>query len=105
MPLPDASVDAVVASSSWHWVDLVPALREVGRVLVPGGVTLLPLYVQMMLSPSVVIRPLRGEVPTIDLVLGYSRSNTSPLLKRFLSRIDELVGNVVKKPVHGPGAL
>jgi len=70
-----------------------------------GGVTLLPLYVQMMLSPSVVIRPLQGEVPTIDLVLGYSRSNTSPLLKRFLSRIDELVGNVVKKPVHGSGVL
>ena len=38
MPLPDASVDAVIASSSWHWVDLVPALHEVGRVLVPGGV-------------------------------------------------------------------
>jgi SAM-dependent methyltransferase len=38
MPLPDHSVDAVVASSSWHWMDPVPALREVGRVLVPGGV-------------------------------------------------------------------
>lgn len=37
MPLPDASVEAVVASSSWHWVDPVPALHEVGRVLVPGG--------------------------------------------------------------------
>ncbi len=38
MPLPDASADAVIASSSWHWVDLVPGLHEVGRVLVPGGV-------------------------------------------------------------------
>jgi SAM-dependent methyltransferase len=37
MPLPDASADAVIASSSWHWVDPVPALREVGRVLVSGG--------------------------------------------------------------------
>ena len=37
MPLPDASADAVIASSSWHWVDPVPALHEVGRVLVPGG--------------------------------------------------------------------
>jgi SAM-dependent methyltransferase len=37
MPLPDGSVDAVVASSSWHWMDPVPTLREVGRVLVPGG--------------------------------------------------------------------
>jgi SAM-dependent methyltransferase len=37
MPIPDGSVDAVVASSSWHWMDPVPTLREVARVLVPGG--------------------------------------------------------------------
>lgn len=37
MPLPDRCVDAVLASSSWHWVDPIPALHEVGRVLVPGG--------------------------------------------------------------------
>ena len=68
-----------------------------------GGVTLMPLYVQMMMSPAVVIRPLQGEVPTIDLMIGYSRSNTSPLLKRFLSRVDELVAHVVKKAAHAPG--
>jgi SAM-dependent methyltransferase len=38
MALPDACADAVLASASWHWMDLVPTLREVGRVLVPGGV-------------------------------------------------------------------
>lgn len=38
IPLPDASVDAVVASSSWHWADPGRALPEVGRVLVGGGV-------------------------------------------------------------------
>jgi SAM-dependent methyltransferase len=37
MPLPDASADAVIASSSWHWMDPVPTLTEVARVLVPGG--------------------------------------------------------------------
>jgi SAM-dependent methyltransferase len=37
IPLPDASVDVVMASSSWHWMDPVPTLLEVGRVLVPGG--------------------------------------------------------------------
>jgi SAM-dependent methyltransferase len=37
IPMPDASADAVVASTSWHWMDTVPTLREVGRVLVPGG--------------------------------------------------------------------
>ncbi len=37
IPLPDASVDAVLASSSWHWMDPVPTLLEVGRVLAPAG--------------------------------------------------------------------
>ena len=38
IPLPDDSVDAVLASSSWHWMETVPTLQEVARVLVPGGV-------------------------------------------------------------------
>jgi LysR family hca operon transcriptional activator len=55
-----------------------------------GGFTLVPIYVQNSLLPSVVARPLHGEVPTIDLVMGYNKSNTSPLLKKFLLRADEL---------------
>jgi LysR family hca operon transcriptional activator len=62
-----------------------------------GGVTLLPLYARNLLSPAVVIRPLQGEAPTIDLVMGYNRSNSSPLLKRFLARTDELVARVSPK--------
>jgi SAM-dependent methyltransferase len=38
MPIPDRYADAVVASSSWHWMDPIPTLNEVGRVLVPGGI-------------------------------------------------------------------
>jgi SAM-dependent methyltransferase len=38
MALPDSSADAVLASSSWHWMDPVPTLHEVGRILVPGGI-------------------------------------------------------------------
>ncbi len=38
IPLPDDSVDAVLASSSWHWMETVPTLQEIARVLVPGGV-------------------------------------------------------------------
>jgi LysR family transcriptional regulator, hca operon transcriptional activator len=59
-----------------------------------GGFTLLPLYVRNALIPSVVARPLHGEIPTIELVMGYNKSNTSPLLKRFLLRADELVNRV-----------
>ena len=45
-----------------------------------------------LLPSSVVIRPLEGEAPTIDLAVGYSKANNSPILKRFLSRLDELAG-------------
>jgi SAM-dependent methyltransferase len=38
IPLPDSCAEAVTASSSWHWMDPVPTLGEVGRVLVAGGV-------------------------------------------------------------------
>ncbi len=37
IPLPDASVDAVVMSSAWHWVDPDRAIPEVARVLRDGG--------------------------------------------------------------------
>jgi LysR family hca operon transcriptional activator len=66
-------------------------------VVSTGGVTLLPLYVRNLLTRSVVARPLQGEVPSIDLVMGYNKSNTSPLLKRFVSRVDELVAAVLRQ--------
>ena len=59
-----------------------------------GGFTLLPLYAQNALIPSVVARPLRGEAPTIDLMMAYNRSNISSLIKRFLLRADELMNRV-----------
>ena len=37
IPLPDASVDAVLCGQSLHWFDLPRALPEIARVLVPGG--------------------------------------------------------------------
>jgi LysR family hca operon transcriptional activator len=49
------------------------------------------LAMAMSLPWSVVSRPLEGEAPTIDRAIGYSRSNTSPVLKLFLSRAEELM--------------
>jgi ubiquinone/menaquinone biosynthesis C-methylase UbiE len=37
MPLETSSVDVVLASSCWHWMDKDRALQEAARVLVPGG--------------------------------------------------------------------
>jgi SAM-dependent methyltransferase len=38
VPLPDASVDAVVAGQAAHWFDPEPAAAQLRRVLRPGGV-------------------------------------------------------------------
>ena len=61
------------------------------------GVALLPAYVQNFLPSSVTSRPLKGDVPTIDLVLGHKKSNKSPILKLLLSRLDELVARASHK--------
>src|SRR4030088_3230920 len=61
------------------------------------GLALMPAYAKNMLPWSVVSRPLEGEGPTIDLAVGYSKANTSPILKLFLSRIDELTAGISSK--------
>jgi SAM-dependent methyltransferase len=38
IPLPDASVDAVVISAAWHWLNPDQAVPEITRVLRVGGV-------------------------------------------------------------------
>jgi LysR family hca operon transcriptional activator len=67
------------------------------------GVALLPEYARNFLTWSVTSRPLEGEAPAIDLVLGYHKANTSPLLQTFLSRVDEMVRHVSKNSgrLHG----
>jgi len=37
IPLPDASVDAVIVGQAFHWFDQKRALPEIARVLRPGG--------------------------------------------------------------------
>jgi hypothetical protein len=34
---------------------------------------------------------LKGEQPTVDLMIGYRKGNASPILKAFLSRIGGLI--------------
>ena len=54
------------------------------------GLALMPAYAKNLMPWSVVSRPLEGEAPTIEVAVGYSKSNTSPILKLFLSRLGEL---------------
>ena len=69
------------------------------------GVTLLPAYARNFLPRTLVARPLRGHSPTIDLVVGYNVTNSSVILKRFLSRSGELSARAVpdagKASLHG----
>lgn len=55
------------------------------------GLALMPEYANNLLPWSVVSRPLEGDAPMVDLVIGYSRSNASPVLKMFLARAQELI--------------
>jgi len=86
-------------------IDIVPAheadnlAMAISLVASTRGVALLPIYAQNFLPWSVVSRPLKGETPTIDLVVGYHKANTSPLLKLFLSRIDDLIVSKSRKTV------
>ena len=61
------------------------------------GVGLLPAYALNYLPTSVTSRPLKGDTPTVELVLGYKKSNKSPALRLLLSRLDELIDRVSKK--------
>jgi LysR family transcriptional regulator, hca operon transcriptional activator len=71
-----------------HGVDNVTMAMSL--VASTRGLSLMPAYAKNMLPWSVVSRPLQGEAPTIDLAVGYSKANSSPILKLFLSRIEEL---------------
>jgi LysR family hca operon transcriptional activator len=69
-----------------------------------GGVALLPASIGSYLPPSIVSRPLPGEQPAIDLVLGYHKANKSPMLEKFLSRLGDLSAQIKDTSERGrPG--
>jgi LysR family transcriptional regulator, hca operon transcriptional activator len=84
-------------------IDITPAYEvdnlamAVSLIASTRGVALLPVYAQNFLPWSVVSRPIAGEAPTIDLVVGYHKANASPLLKLFLSRVDDMIARVSTK--------
>jgi LysR family transcriptional regulator, hca operon transcriptional activator len=71
-----------------HGVDNIA--MAISLVASTRGLALMPAYANNLLPSSVVSRPLEGEAPTIEVAVGYSKSNASPVLKVFLSRLDEL---------------
>jgi LysR family transcriptional regulator, hca operon transcriptional activator len=62
------------------------------------AVSLVPAYLQTLMPWSVVSRPLASDAPTIDLVIGYSKTNSSAVLQLFPSRVNDLIGRVTASP-------
>jgi LysR family hca operon transcriptional activator len=54
------------------------------------ALTLIPKYVESLMPWSVVSRPLAGEPPTIDLMIGYRKNDASPILKFFLDNMRDI---------------
>jgi LysR family hca operon transcriptional activator len=66
------------------------------------GLALMPDYLEDLLPWSVVSRPLAGAEPTVDLVVGFSKSNASSTLALFVSRLGELTPPAKRRPPdHG----
>lgn len=87
-------------------VEIVPTVEidnfsmAISLVISTGGVGMLPESINGYLPPALTSRPMAGERPTIDLVLGYDGTNLSPILKSFLSRIDVLATRIYRERGH-----
>jgi LysR family hca operon transcriptional activator len=84
-----------IESRATHEIDNLG--MAISLVASTRGVTLLPAYARSFLPWSVVSRPLQGQAPTIDLVIGYNKTNTSSILQMFLSRSDDLISRVANR--------
>jgi LysR family transcriptional regulator, hca operon transcriptional activator len=83
-----------------HEVDNIT--HAVSMIASTGAVALLPAYPNNLLPWSVTSRPIRGDAPTIDLVVGYNKANRSPILKLFLSRVEDMSAQMSGKGRKAP---
>jgi LysR family hca operon transcriptional activator len=77
-----------------HGVDNIA--MAISLVASTQGLALMPAYANNLLPQSVVSRPLEGQPPTIEVAVGHSKSSTSPILKLFLARLEELTAPDLK---------
>jgi LysR family hca operon transcriptional activator len=90
-PVLRATIDEYLRSMGVHVTVVHEAdnlASAISMLISTRGVGLSALYIQNLLPAALTTRPLAGSQPTIDLVLGYHRANTSPILQRFLSNMD-----------------
>jgi LysR family transcriptional regulator, hca operon transcriptional activator len=84
-------------------ITLIPTHRveylsmAISLVASTRGIALLPEFARNFFTWSVISRPLAGEAPMIDLVLGYHRANKSRVMELLLSRIEEMRETMLHK--------
>jgi LysR family transcriptional regulator, hca operon transcriptional activator len=66
-------------------------VHAISMITSTGAIMLLPAYTERYLPKSITTRPVKGEPPTLDLVIAYHKANNSPILKLLLSRAGKLV--------------
>ena len=64
-----------------HAISMITSIR---------AVMLLPAYTKRYLPESVTTRPVKGDAPTVDLIIAYNKANNSPILKLLLSSVGKL---------------
>ena len=51
---------------------------------------MLPAYTKQYLPESIATRPVKGEPPTVDLIIAHHKANKSPIVKLLLSSLGKL---------------
>jgi LysR family transcriptional regulator, hca operon transcriptional activator len=79
-------------------IDLKPedevhnVVHAISMITSTHGVMLLPAYTKRYLPEQITTRPVKGEAPTVDLILAYHKANKSPIVKLLLSKVGKLDG-------------
>jgi LysR family transcriptional regulator, hca operon transcriptional activator len=62
-------------------------VHAISMITSTRAVMLLPAYTKRYLPESITTRPVKGEAPTLDLVIAYHKANKSPIVKALLSSV------------------
>jgi LysR family transcriptional regulator, hca operon transcriptional activator len=77
-------------------IDLKPenevhnVVHAISMITSTRGVMLMPAYTKRYLPESITTRPVKGEVPTLDLILACHKANNSPIVRLLLSSVGKL---------------
>jgi LysR family hca operon transcriptional activator len=64
-------------------------VHAISMITSTRAVMMLPAYTGRYLPESITTRPVKGEAPTLDLIVAYHKANESSILKVLLARIGE----------------